>query len=487
MRHRRALLACLGAFLAGAVVAGAGLTLQPAVQGPVGPGTVSIDPSVRGGDTVVEIPPLGQIRANSHDGPLGFTARVDRIDFERAGRLAGDLARGVDPGAQLRGEIQDDLRPMLLELAAQSVAVAVVGGVVVGFLLPRRRVRYVVSSVAGAVSFVAVVGGVAFASFVPASFDQPEFEGTLAGAPDVVSTVQRHIDDVGVVESRLASLSDRLVTLYHSVEGTGAPTSDVVLLHVSDLHSNPVGVELVGETARRFDVDAVIDTGDITSFGSSIEELIVNRIARIDVPYHVVPGNHDHDSIRNALTEAGVSVLDPGEVEIGGVRILGVGEPTFTADNEVPESVWDMRLEASAEQIAEQVRTRRPDVVAVHNPVQLRDALGSFDVGLAGHRHRAVIEYHEGTVLVEAGSAGATGVGALMEESDLPYQMQLLRFEDDRLVAVDRLEFQGIDGAFRLERVLIDPSRVDGYPDAEPVPPSSGPLGPLYRLDRGPR
>lgn len=486
-RHRTAALTVLGAFLLGGLAGMVGLSLQPEVHGTVGPGTVSIDPAVRRGETVVELPPLGRVRADSHQGPVRFTVRVDRIDIDRAGQLAGDLARGVDPGLNLRQEIEADLRPLLWSLARQSLVVALIGGIVVGLLLPRRRARYVVASTAGSLSFVVLVGGVAAATFVPTSFDHPKFEGTLAAAPDIVNTVQRHINDVDMVETRLAALSDRLVDLYRSIDGAGPSTADVVLLHVSDLHSNPVGIQLVEETADRFEVDAIIDTGDLTSFGTSLEQAVVMRISRIDVPYHVVPGNHDHPDIRQAFADAGVSVLDPGVVEIEGIEILGVGDPTFTADNRLSKARRYSALEGAAREVADLVARHRPDVVAVHNEQLLERAFGDFAVGLSGHRHEPDFGYIDGSAWVSAGSAGATGLGALAEDEDLPYQMQLLQFEDGRLVAVDRLEFDGTAGAFGLERILVDPDRVAAYPDREIVPLESGPFESLFRLGEVPR
>ena len=445
------------------VLAGAfGFAIQPVVSGEVGPGTVVVDPSVRPGDTVVGVPPLGQILAQTHEGPLAFTARLDRIHVDEASAVV----RGADPGAVLRGQIESDLRPLLRRIAGQSVLAAAGAGLVASLLIPRRRVRASVITMIGALGFVAVSGVVAFATFDPEAFDEPRFEGELARAPDVVDSVQRHIGGVGAVESRLEALADRIEGLYRSVEGDGGPPAPrTTFLHVSDIHSNPVGIQLVEETAEGFDVDAIIDTGDLTSFGVEIEAAVVTRIARIDTPYYVIPGNHDHDSIRADLEAAGVEVLDPGVVVIGGVRILGVGEPTFTADNEVSATVHEANIAASARRIERLVDEHRPDVVAVHNARQLVDALGSFDIGMAGHVHEPSLEYVDGTAIVEAGSAGATGVGALFADDDLPYQMQLLHFEERRLVAVDRLEFQGTDGAFQLQRLLIDPTRIDAYPD----------------------
>lgn len=480
-RHRAAL--ALGACLVLGALAGAlSFALQPDTVGSLGPGSVTIDVGVRASETNVDLPPLGHLVADSHRGPVGFDVRVDRLDLAQAGALAGELARGSDPAQRLRADIDDDLNPLLRSLVLRSLGVALVAGVVAGFLLPQRRVRYVAATTAGSMGFVVAAGALAFASFSPTAFDQPRFEGSLAAAPDIVNTVQRHIDEVGVVESRLEALSARLVGLYRSVEGTGPSLTDTTLLHVSDLHSNPVGIELVEQTAERFDVDAIIDTGDITSFGSSVEQLVVQRIARFGVPYYLVPGNHDHSSIRRALVDAGVEVLDPGVAEVGDVRILGMGDPAFTADNRLARDDYDDLLTRASESLAERVQLTRPDVVAVHNPIQLEASVGTFDVGLAGHTHRFAVEYREGSVVAHSGSAGATGVGALTESEDLPYEMQLLQFDGSRLVAIDRLSFEGTDGEFRLERVLIDPTEVDGYPDPEDITFERGPFGPFLRF-----
>lgn len=446
----------------GALAGAFGFAVQPVVSGEVGPGTVVVDPGVRPGDTIVGVPPLGEILAQTHEGPLAFTARLDRINLEEASAVAS----GVDPGGVLRRQIESDLEPLLWQLARQSVLAAGVSGVVAALMLPRRRFAPMATVVVGAFGFVAVSGGVAVGTFDPRAFDEPRFEGALERAPDLVDSVQRHIDDVSVVEGRLAALADRIEGLYRSVEGESGPTpARTTLLHVSDLHSNPIGIELVEETAQRFDVVAIIDTGDLTSFGVDIEAAVSTRMARIDTPYYVVPGNHDHPSIRSALVDAGVEVLDPGVVVIEGIRILGVGDPTFTADNKMSTEERDARLARAGRTVRRLVAELRPDVVAVHNGRQLADAVGSFDIGLAGHVHEPGLEYVDGTAVVEAGSAGATGVGALLTDDDLPYQMQLLHFEGTHLTAIDRLEFQGTEGAFQLERVLVDPSRVDGYPD----------------------
>ena len=461
--RRQWILRSLVLLLVGAVAGAVGFSVQPVISAEVGPGTMVIDPAVRRGSTVVGLPPLGQVRAETHDGPLAFDARLDRIRLEEASAVA----RGDDPAGALRDEIESGLEPLLWRLGGRSLVAAGLCGLAAGLMLPRRRARAVATVIAGAIGFVVAGGAVAVASFDPTAFDEPRFEGELERAPDLVETVQRHVEDVTVVEGRLETLADRIEGLYRSVEGEGnvRQASATTLLHVSDIHSNPLGIQLVEETAARFAVDAIIDTGDLTSFGVDIETAVAARVAAIETPYYVVPGNHDSFEIRAALVAAGVEVLDPGVVEIEGIRILGVGEPTFTADNRVPGALWDANTAASARRIARMVEEDRPDVVAVHGRRQLSEAFGDFAVGLAGHTHDPDLRYVGGSVIVEAGSAGATGVGALLTDEDLPYEMQLLHFERNRLVAIDRLAFEGTDGEFRLERVLLDWTQVDAYPD----------------------
>jgi predicted phosphodiesterase len=483
-RHGRSVAAVLASLALGVLAGALSLSLQPDVEGPLGPGYVTVDVAVGASRTSLDLPPLGRLVADSHAGPVAVDVRVDRVDLDRVGALADELSRGSDPARQLRANIDRDLPPLLRSLALRSLLTAVAAGAVVGLLLPRRRPRYVAASVAGSVLFVAVAGALTFSSFSPRAFDAPRFEGTLAAAPDIVSTVQRHIDDVSVVESRLEALSARLVGLYQAVETGGATFSDVTILHVSDLHSNPIGIELVEQTARKFDVDAIIDTGDLTSFGASVEQLVVDRVARLRVPYYVVPGNHDHPFLRQALVDAGVEVLDPGLVTIEGIRVLGIGDPTYTADNKMADERVQLAIRRSAEDVARQTRRLRPDVVAVHRPDQLNDAYGLFDVGLAGHIHRFDLRYEEGSLVSVVGSAGAEGVGALAEERDVPYQMQLLQFDDRRLVAIDRLSFEGTDGEFRLQRLLVDPAQVARYPDPELRTLRSGPFAPLLGPSR---
>src|SRR3546814_14606092 len=83
-------------------------------------------------------------------------------------------------------------------------------------------------------------------------------------------------------------------------------------------------------------VDAVLDTGDVTTFGLPLESRFGSLLQASPVPYIVVPGNHDSPANRAQLSQMeGITVLDGDSVTVGGVRILGIADPSFTASNEV--------------------------------------------------------------------------------------------------------------------------------------------------------
>src|SRR5690606_3397627 len=124
-------------------------------------------------------------------------------------------------------------------------------------------------------------------------------------------------------------------------------------------------------------------------------------------------------------------------VEIEGITVLGVADPTETALRRIPREQIDETYRGQFPSTRRLVRDLEPDLLMVHNPVQARPALGEVDTVVAGHVHTTRFEVVDGTVVAIVGSSGATGVGDLLTEDDNPYAFQLLRYVDRRLVAID--------------------------------------------------
>ena len=451
----RRLLPYLVASVVGATAAVALLGFLPASRGEVGPGTVevrtrwAIEPR-----TALVIPPLGQISAPTHDSPVAFEARIEEVDVERA----GELARSDRPAEVLQAEVQDALRPLLWGAAVRAVLLAAVVGAAAAALLPGRRWSFLPVGGLSAAITVSALLGLAAATFDPLAFEEPDFEGPISAAPKLIETARRHVADFEEARSRIDVLGAQVSDLYAAsvTEGIAGQPDEVRILQVSDIHLNPVGVELAIELAEQFDVDAVVDTGDLTSFGVPFEARIGELIEEIDVPYYVVPGNHDSPANRRALGRFdGVTVLDGEVADIEGIEVLGVADPNFTATNELDEEAIAENLADQHPEVERLVARHDPDVLAVHNRRQADTVLGTVPLVIAGHLHEHTFAVADGTILTTAGSTGATGLGSFTVDTDLPYEASVLRFVDGQLTIVDTVALRGTGGEFHLDRRLV--------------------------------
>jgi predicted phosphodiesterase len=262
-------------------------------------------------------------------------------------------------------------------------------------------------------------------------------------------------------------LGSQISALYAAASSDALPPrgGDVRILHVSDIHSNPLGLEIARDLARQFDVDAILDTGDLTSFGYPVEARMGDLIREIRRPYLYVPGNHDSDANRAALDAVpNVELLDGDTTVVGGIEILGVGDPTFTATNEIDsDEAAEIRL-GEAPAVAALVAREQPDVLAVHDTRVAGDSYGTVPVIVAGHRHRSKVEERDGTLVLTVGSTGATGLGAFLVKEGQPYEARLLHFRAGRLAAIDTFRLQGLSGSYDIQRRTFEPPEAGERP-----------------------
>lgn len=234
-----------------------------------------------------------------------------------------------------------------------------------------------------------------------------------------------------------------------------------VTQHVSDLHNNPAGIEVVRRMAELFQVDFIIDTGDISDFGTPLEGLLLGRINSLPVPYLFLAGNHDSSSIISKMKElkGNVMVLE-NSIEINGFRIVGFHDPAAHT-NDI-KSVSPAEEEQFAKQIENVlVKLDKPvDILAVHSPYVARPLAGLAPVLLFGHNHQFNVEKVGYSVLINAGTSGASGLGTLQEVEKKPYSVMLLNFYHDgkvnRLIAVDSIQIDSVTSEFSMQRHLFD-------------------------------
>jgi predicted phosphodiesterase len=456
-RTRRALFG-LGVGVVGALVALLALRLVPPTRHDLGPAEISARGEFGVGRTTLFLPPLGTISADTHFSPVGYTIEVREVDpvalTDSLSTAEGRLA--------LSGSVEEDLRAAARRLAVKLLFGALVIGAITAALLPHRHWWTVVSGAIGGLLAVGVFIGLSALTFDVKAFEEPRYTGALERAPEVIATVNRSIGGLAELSSRYTTAARRLSDLLALVAqpDRGTREASVALLHISDIHSNPLGVEIASRLAEEFDVDAVLDTGDLTSFGQPIEGNIATLIEDFPVPYLFVPGNHDSDANRRAIGRIGnVTLLDGEEHTVGDVAIFGVADPTFTASSETTTEEGNLRREERAAQVSLEVRAAFPDVLAVHDVRLAEHSFGEVPLVLAGHTHERAEERVAGTLVLTVGSTGATGLGSFLVEAELPYEAEVVHFQESQPVAMDYITLTGLGGDFQIEHVELEEDR----------------------------
>jgi predicted phosphodiesterase len=375
----------------------------------------------------------------------------------------GDAISGATNRELFVEDLEKDLRSTAARVAIQLTVGAVVLGALVAALLPNRRLATIAAGGCGGLVVVGSMIWLTAGTFNVSAFSQPRFTGALERAPQVFDALAGSVESIEGLRSRYETAAERLSEL---LALTAAPEADpqqdsVAILHVSDIHSNPLGVELANDLARRFEVDAVIDTGDLTSFGEPIEASIADLISGFDVPYIFVPGNHDSPANRRALAAAdNITLLARSTTDVAGVEILGYADPTFTATNETSAEEGNEARTAAAADVADLVAAQQPDVLAVHDARMAEESQGLVPLVLAGHTHEPSVVEEGDTVTLTVGSTGATGLGSFIVEADLAYEAEIIYFRDGAAVAFDYVSFKGLGTEFEVERRSL----------AEPLP-----------------
>ncbi|MDQ4145561.1 MAG: metallophosphoesterase [Actinomycetota bacterium] len=479
------------------VLAGATLSLLVvalAVRGEykVGPGTVMIrvQPDLSG-STVVSIPPFGAIEGKTHKAPLRVELSPVSIDTSAATRLVEERPKRSAVVSALRKDLESGLRRFAMRL---TIAGLIAGAAATALLRPRSIVLAGLPVLGGVIAPV-VLYAATFSGYDVDAFREPTLTGPLSRSPELLGPVRQFGERFNVLRDELDEIGSLTFQLYQFVTRQPVVPDDAIrLLHISDLHLNPLGFDVAEQVARRFGVAAVIDSGDITAEGTVPETRFVERIRDFSVPYMFVRGNHDSQATQNAVAvQPGARVLDGNSTDIAGLSIWGIGDPLFTPDKTVEQPTNDEQREAKlrfSEFVLDQIQLleTKPDIVVVHDPVSASRLPGHVPLVLFGHGHRWQRQARAGTLMLGVGSTGGAGLRSLAPDSGAPIALQVLYFDrhDKRLLAYDRIEVLGPGEEFLLKRITLgEPPGEAGEvppiekgpkstPPPEPSPPSQG-------------
>lgn len=480
--------------LAAVLVAGGatGWALAPPASTYLGPLEleVKVVPSLHPG-AAVQLPPVGEVQFATHQAPVAVNASVTSVDLDSAEALV-DSPQGL---LALQVAAPQVLRDVVTRAALSAAASALLGVLVVTALVYRRP-RTVLRAGSGGLVAVLALGGITALTADPAALQQPRFTGLLSRAPYLAGATTGALDRLESYRSGLADFVSAVSTLYTTADRVPIlPAADGVttVLHVSDIHLNPLGLDVTQRLVDQFGAAAVVDTGDITTWGTPVESTFLDGIGDIDVPYVFVRGNHD-----SRVTQAAVAahpnavVLDGDVAKVAGLTFAGIGDPQFTPEEGEGAGGQERRevVGRSVERLAEVIegyerRTDdRVDVALVHDPSNLDAVLGRVPLVLAGHYHYRVVRRDDtGTQVMVQGSTGGAGLSAaglrrLEDGEPLPLTATLLHFaaEGERageLLAFDEVTVGGLGlTSVTVERTVVDPPAADA---AEPVTAPTSP------------
>ncbi|WP_235030944.1 metallophosphoesterase family protein [Nonomuraea solani] len=427
------------------------------------------------GETVVDASPLGTLTFQTHDAPLRLRITLENIDQERAKALLED-PRLAD---RLPGVIEDDLLDGVRALVIRSLLCAGAGALIV-VLMVFRRPRVALLGLLAASVALAGTGVLAAVTFRPSSLVEPRYSGLVAAAPSLVGSAESIVTKFESYRSQLTKLVTNVSKLYDTVSTLplyDADPKSIRVLHISDIHINPIAWNVIRSLKDQFAVDLIVDTGDISDHGTKAENKFVDEISTLEVPYVFVRGNHDSMVTQKAVEkQKNAIVLDGRAQKVAGLDIYGLGDPRFTPDKSVA-------VDSDPEVLAQYARSRlpkgKPDLIAVHDGVVGQGFSGAAPLILAGHAHeRRTTMLPTGTRMLVQGSTGGAGLRALEHAQPTPVQASVLYFDKEtkRLQAWDDITLGGLgeQSVYIQRHVEPEPQRmISPEPTIAPSPTGS--------------
>lgn len=474
-RHRvkiaAAALGLMGAWLA--------LVAFGTTHGVVGPLQVeaTISPTVEG-NSVININPIGTLELNTHDAPITLDVRVRSVDVAQVDDLVDDPSTLTELDEGLVSDISD----LLVEAAVRSAIVAILGAAI-GAALVFRSVRHTLIAAATAVAAVVGTYGLAALTYDENALREPTYTGLLELAPQIVGSAEEIAANFDAYAEQLASIVTSAALLYNTTLSlpTSSPDDDAIrVLHISDLHLNVTSWDVIEAVSDQYEIDVIVDSGDIADHGYEFENAYVESIAGLGRPYVFVKGNHDSVTTEAAVkNQPNAVVLDSEPVDVAGLRFLGAPDPRFTPDQTTRDTVEEDIFSGTQELADIAASLSDPaDVIVYHDPAHAELFDETAPLVLSGHRHRRetyVLDSGQTRVFVQ-GSTGGAGLRALDNEEPTPVMLSVLYFDPDskELVAWDDLTLGGIGlNSAKIERQQASGETRATEDDEEPSPSPS--------------
>ncbi len=452
----------------------------------IGPLQVEMElkPALRG-ESRVEIPPLGSLSLDSHNSPATISAQIEQLDERDTQALVEDPDR-LKAASQ---DAPDEIATAVKDLARRAAIGVVIVTLLLGLVVFRRLWRTVIAG-ALALALLAGVLGLTWATWRPESIREPRYEGLLTRVPAVVGDARSISQDFDEYRDELAQFITNMSGVYTTISNLPNFKTDpdsIRVLHISDLHLNPASWDAISSISKQFNVNVIVDTGDITDWGSRLESNYANNIGAVQTPYVFIRGNHDSQTTADAVAQQPNAIVLENEIrEVGGLTFAGIGDGRLSSDKDQGDLAENLdRVITQNRKLAATIErhndARRPagqspeptadgegtasdsvDVILTHDPTGAGEFADSAPLVLAGHKHkRAQRKLDDDTLLRVEGSTGAQGLrGFYNDGGSTSLHMSLLYFSPKgTLLAYDEITASGpTQSKLTLERKLVDES-----------------------------
>ena len=317
------------------------------------------------------------------------------------------------------------------------------------------------------------------ATYRPAAFSEPTYSGSLELAPKLIGPARDATDRIDDFRASLEQIVDGTVRAYTSLQTSPLGDDAIRVLHISDIHASPLGMEFALQVARGFEADMVLDTGDITSFATPVENLIVLGIREFDVPVRLrsrKPRFPRAPSGDRPATERG-RPRRAGAGDRRAARSTGSAIPHSRRREECPSTTRRSRSSRASAGARDRGRPRRdggtrrrrrrarrpdgrvrggPDPSGPLRPFPRDERAGPERDPVPADRDH-----------------GRLGAG-IFRGLDLPFTAEVLYFsrgEDPELIAYDVIEQQADSGSLTVHRITVS----EEYGELVPTPsPTAG-------------
>lgn len=431
---------------------------------PSGTVAFSLRPALPGGQLVLPLGPAGSLSLYTYRAPFNVT-----VDFAVSDRITSTAAaqRLVEGLPALQASAQAAFTHFLWSKLPAWLLLGATAGALVAAAL-RRRWRTLVNGAVLGVFGAVLVGSLLLGVSLVSVDTSPriEYHGLARNVPALLplvrelratsggfATLKAYVDGLEVVAGQLANQ-----------DGAARRDGLVRLLVVSDVHDNMYGMKLASRLAAGQDVpvDGVLLAGDETNFGTAAEaKLFVRRFSSSGAPVATVGGNHEDAAAMSVLGRAGYRILHLSQTNLSGITVYGDSDPLAYSPG-VDSDLQGVSERGKVLLARLKEMPTPPQVLLVHDERQATDAIDwarNAELSLTvvfGNDHIAKVERDGSLVLVDAGTAGASGYGDIGAGRSEWYTFQLIDFTraDRRVAAVTTLSYS-IDGRSRVDYLPV--------------------------------